>query len=144
MKTVILTKARPWAFFDGTCRGRDSIVDVGFRSTWWILTFSVLKPTVADEPTTLQVKGESLLTINWITGLVHVINNSLFLLAKQLKKDFKEHFQLINFQHLYREQNLEADQLSKAGLDLDENCQFLEKDENNVLLHNRIDVLNNF
>ena len=47
----------------------------------------------------------------------HIVTNSLFHLARQLE-DIKDNFQDITFQHIFREHNLEFDQLSKEGISM--------------------------
>lgn len=132
-KVLCLDRSRPWAYFDGACRDMDALVGLGFalylsdthvfhfkanddRGTNNLGEFNslfyLLKFALKSHVTSLQVKGDSLLTTNWMNGSVQVVNNSLYSLACELKRLVVQ-FQQINFQHLYREQNSEAD-----GLDI--------------------------
>jgi len=64
----------------------------------------------------LSVYGDSLLVINQITGLYKVKSDSLLELHKEAV-ELKTHFDYIEFNHVYRENNKRADELSNLALE---------------------------
>jgi ribonuclease HI len=64
----------------------------------------------------LSVYGDSLLVINQITGLYKVKSDSLLELHKEAV-ELKTHFDYIEFNHVYRENNKRADGLSNLALE---------------------------
>jgi ribonuclease HI len=71
------------------------------------------------EITQLQIFGDSLLVIQWMKGdymLRNFLLQPLFSDIKNLQSTFSH----ISFSHVYRDKNIEADRLSKQGLELQE------------------------
>lgn len=66
--------------------------------------------------TNLSVLGDSLLVINQVTGLYKVKADSLLELHKEVQ-DLKSQFEYIEFNHVYRENNKRADELSNLALE---------------------------
>ena len=67
----------------------------------------------------LQVYGDSLLVINQVTGKFKVNNVLLQELHKEVIK-LTKNFDYIAFNHVYRDKNKRADQLSNMALDIEE------------------------
>jgi ribonuclease HI len=67
----------------------------------------------------LQVYGDSLLVINQVTGKFKVNNVLLQELHKEVIK-LTKNFDYIAFNHVYRDKNKRADELSNLGLDIEE------------------------
>lgn len=75
-----------------------------------------LKGAVDLGITNLSVLGDSLLVINQVTGLYKVKSDSLLELHKEVL-DLKSQFDYIEFNHVYRENNKRADELSNLALE---------------------------
>jgi ribonuclease HI len=101
--------------------------------------FFLLKFSLQNHVTSIQIMGDSLLSIHWMKGFVQIVSNSLQPLAFELKT-LATFFQQVNFEHIYREWNMEAN-LSKVGLVLEENTFILEEYNNGSLMNIKIDVL---
>jgi ribonuclease HI len=67
----------------------------------------------------LQVYGDSLLVINQVTGQFKVNNILLKELHQEVIK-LTKNFDYIAFNHVYRDKNKRADELSNLGLDIEE------------------------
>ena len=65
----------------------------------------------------LEVFGDSMVVINWINKTQRCRNSSLDTLYEEVNR-ILTNFESISFKHVYREWNMEADKLSKAGLNL--------------------------
>jgi ribonuclease HI len=65
----------------------------------------------------LQVYGDSLLVINQVTGKFKVNNVLLQELHKEVIK-LSKNFDYIAFNHVYRDKNKRADELSNLGLEV--------------------------
>ena len=65
----------------------------------------------------LQVFGDSMVVINWINKTQRCRNTSLDTLFEEVYR-ILANFESISFKHVYRERNMEANKLSKAGLNL--------------------------
>ena len=66
--------------------------------------------------TNLSVLGDSLLVINQVNGTYKVKSASIFNLYKEVQS-LKSQFEYIDFNHVYREYNKRADELSNLALD---------------------------
>jgi len=75
-----------------------------------------LKGALDLKITNLSVLGDSLLVINQVTGLYKVKSDSLLELHKEVL-DLKAQFNFIEFNHVYRENNKRADELSNLALE---------------------------
>jgi ribonuclease HI len=75
-----------------------------------------LKGALDLKITNLSVLGDSLLVINQVTGLYKVKSDSLLELHKEVL-DLKSQFNFIEFNHVYRENNKRADELSNLALE---------------------------
>jgi ribonuclease HI len=64
----------------------------------------------------LNVEGDSLLVINQMTGLYKCRSTNLFDLYEQAKK-LASHFEKIQFNHVLRDKNKRADELSNIAVD---------------------------
>ena len=78
-----------------------------------------LNEAISRNITELQVYGDSLLVINQVTGQFKVNNILLKELHKEVIKLTKS-FHYIAFNHVYRDKNKRADQLSNMALDIEE------------------------
>ena len=58
-----------------------------------------------------------MVVINWINKTQRCRNSSLDTLYEEVNKTFSN-FESISFKHVYRERNMDADKLSKEGLNL--------------------------
>ena len=58
-----------------------------------------------------------MVVINWINKTQRCRNSSLDTLYEEVNKTLSN-FELISFKHVYREQNMDADKLSKVELNL--------------------------
>ena len=65
----------------------------------------------------VQVFGDSMVVIKWINKTQRCKNYSLGTLYEEVNRNLSN-FESISFKHVYREQNMDADKLSKAGLNL--------------------------
>ena len=65
----------------------------------------------------LQVFGDSLVVINWINKIQKCRNTSLDALFEEVSR-LLTNFESISLKHVYREQNMDADKLSKAGINM--------------------------
>ena len=65
----------------------------------------------------LQIFGDSLVVINWINKTQRCINTSLDALVEEFSRLFAN-FDSLSLKHVYREQNMEVDRLSKEGISL--------------------------
>lgn len=82
-----------------------------------------LKESISRNIKQLYVNGDSLLVINQVNGVFKVKNSKLFELYQEVIELIKQ-FEYIEFNHVYREHNKRADQLSNLALDvLDVNAQ---------------------
>ena len=66
----------------------------------------------------LQVFGDSLVIINWINKIQKCRNTSLDALFEKVSR-LLANFESLSLKHLYKEGNMEADRLSKAGINLE-------------------------
>ena len=65
----------------------------------------------------LQVFGDSLVVINWINKIQKCRNTSLAALFEEVSR-LLTNFESLTLKHVYREQNMDADRLSKARINL--------------------------
>ena len=65
----------------------------------------------------LQIFGDSVIVINWINKPQRCKNTSLDALVEEVRK-LLANFDSLSLKHVYREQNMEANRLSKAGISL--------------------------
>lgn len=98
-----------------------------------------LKQAIQMEIDHLNVLGDSLLVINQVNGVYKVKSDDLRELHDEVI-NLKKHFKFIEFNHVYRENNKRADELSNIALDEDhvlestlneikEEIKVLEKEE---------------
>ena len=83
---------------------------------------------------TLTVYGDSLLVINQVNGIYKVRNEKLFELYGTILM-LKQKFSYITFNHVYRENNKRADELSNLAISkdyLDEKMYYDEDDEDDA------------
>ena len=66
----------------------------------------------------LQVFGDSLVVINWMNKIQRRRNTSLVALFEEVNR-LLANFESLSLKHVYRERNMEADRLSKAGINLE-------------------------
>ena len=66
----------------------------------------------------LQVFGDSLVVINWINKIQKCRNTSLDALFEEVSR-LLANCESLSLKHVYREQNMEADILSKVGINLE-------------------------
>ena len=78
-----------------------------------------LKEALSRNIKQLQVYGDSLLVINQVTGQFKVNNILLKELHQEVIK-LTKNFDYIAFNHVYRDKNKRADQLSNMALDIEE------------------------
>lgn len=136
-KPVSLMEGIPWAFFDGASQNNkaeagicihlnhDHILkaSVGLGSgsnnlaelsalrllLCWLLQRNIH---------TIQIFGDSQNVINWVNGNATCRNQIMKTIVEEIMY-LKTSFNSLFFCHIYREKNMEADQLSKAGLQQD-------------------------
>lgn len=77
-----------------------------------------LKQAIQMEIDHLNVLGDSLLVINQVNGVYKVKSDDLRELHEEVN-ELKKHFKFIEFNHVYRENNKRADELSNIALDED-------------------------
>lgn len=75
-----------------------------------------LEEAIRLKISTISVCGDSLLVINQINGLYKIRNHKLIPLYEKIML-LKQQFTYIDFNHIYRENNKRADQLSNLALD---------------------------
>lgn len=76
-----------------------------------------LETAIEKEIKKISVCGDSLLVINQVNGIYKVKNKNLFELYNRVDK-LKKAFNYIDFNHVYRNENKRADQLSNLALEL--------------------------
>jgi len=67
----------------------------------------------------LRIFGDSLLVINWLLGKSQIKAHNLSHRCNRIMEQIKR-FDMIKFEHIYREHNLVADFVSKKGMDCSE------------------------
>jgi ribonuclease HI len=88
--------------------------------------------------TNLSVLGDSLLVINQVNGIYKVKSDSIFDLYEEVLV-LKAQFALVEFNHVYREYNKRADELSNLALDQSDFIKELDEDwTEEVILDNLI------
>jgi ribonuclease HI len=103
---------------------------------WCILFFAHYKKV-----TRLQLVGDSKVIIDWFTN---ANNLQVVYLQPWMKKirDLNRKFTQLKIQHIYRGFNMEADQLSKATLSLEEDgLYYAAVNEGHADLFDRIDIV---
>ena len=70
---------------------------------------------IENECTQLEIFGDSMIVINWINKVQSWHNVFLNIVLMGTQRCLEE-FDSFSFQHVYRERNTIADQLSKLGL----------------------------
>ena len=78
-----------------------------------------LKEAISRNIKQLYVNGDSLLVINQVNGVFKVKNSKLFELHEEVMELIKQ-FDYIEFNHVYRDHNKRADQLSNLGNDINQ------------------------
>lgn len=77
------------------------------------LRLLLLKPIV-EGCSALQIFGDSMIVINWATGILRCRNIRLLPILEEILL-LKQHFDFISITHVYRERNRLANKLSKEG-----------------------------
>jgi ribonuclease HI len=133
---VEIDKSSPWGFFDGASQhnrcGGGGILYLS-ESHYYSMTFGFgtgtnnyvelmsLKLLIAFAIEkgchSLNVFGDSLNVINWIKGTQRCTNTRLATLVEDIFR-LQTSFDSLIFQHVYRENNKEADRRSKEGVHL--------------------------
>ena len=96
------------------------LLDVGYGmntkfellALWGLLLFAILKNLLA-----LQVRGDSKEINDWALGK-HDIHSIIMMHWLRRTKDLFRFFSFLSFQHVYREYNVLADELSKKAIGL--------------------------
>jgi len=99
-----------------------SINNLAEITALWSLLYWALHLNIKE----LRVFGDSLLVINWILGKCINKARNLSHRCNRIKEQIKS-FDLIKFEHIYREHNMVADSLSKKGLDCAEGILQVEE-----------------
>jgi ribonuclease HI len=133
---IEIDSSSPWGFFDGASQqnicGGGGLLFLS-ASHYFIMTFGIgpgtnnfaellsLKLLIAfaieKGCLSLKVYGDSLNVINWIKGTQRCLNTRLVALVEDIAR-LQTSFDTFVCQHVYRENNKEADQRSKEGLNL--------------------------
>jgi ribonuclease HI len=82
-----------------------------------IALWTLLETAKEKNLSKLQVFGDSKLVIDWARGINNIQNPRLASLLRDIKLTFRD-FEWISFQHILRELNTKADELSKEALQL--------------------------
>jgi len=144
-KPVTIQEGTPWAFFDGASQNDmaraglciylnpehsfKASVGLGLGTNNYaelsalrlLLCWLIRKNIFA-----IQIFGDSLNVINWVNGSSSCHNQILKPLLEEIML-LKSSFNRISICHTYRENNEEADQLSKAGLQQNLGCWSIEE-----------------
>ena len=144
-KPVIIQEGIPWAFFDGASQNDragaglciylnpehsfKASVGLGMGtnnfaelSALRLLLCWFLKKNIFA----IQVFGDSLNVINWVNGTSSCQNQILKNLLEEIML-LKTSFNSLSLCHIYRDNNKEANQLSKAGLQQNMGCWSIEE-----------------
>jgi ribonuclease HI len=126
----------PWGFFNGASQGHPPTYGVGVvlyishshyihirympggrtnNREKLIALWTLLETTKEIFFPKLQVFGDSKLVIDWARGINNIQNPRLASLLRDIKLTFKD-FEWLTFQHILRELNSKADELSKEAL----------------------------
>ena len=131
----IIDKTKPWGFFYGFASGNPQVCGTGvilflkddhyftFKarlgvgtnnfvelSTLKLLLILALEKQISN----IQVFGDSLLVINWISGKFRIHNLQLAQILQEVNK-LSNLFEQADFKHIYRERNTLADKLANDG-----------------------------
>jgi ribonuclease HI len=149
---LIIDTHTPWAFFDGASQGvpprggaRGGIFltqnhTLSFKASTGPSTnnqseLSTLKLALllAKEKwlTHLQIMGDSQIVIKWMDGKVKLGNFLLQPLFKDVKH-LQSTFSRITFAHVYKENKMEVDRISKDGLNLQEGIWEIESQQEHI------------
>jgi ribonuclease HI len=82
-----------------------------------IALWTLLETAKEKNLSKLQVFGDSKLVIDWARGINNIQNPRLASLLRDIKLTFRD-FEWLSFQHILRELNTKADELSKEALQL--------------------------
>ena len=74
----------------------------------------------------MRIFGDSLLIIDWLLGKAVINAHNLTHRCYRIKELIKQ-FDLLNFEHIYRVHNMEADSLSKKGIGCPEGILQIEE-----------------
>jgi ribonuclease HI len=153
---VVIDSASPWGFFDGASQqnicGGGGLLFLS-ASHYFIMTFGfrpgtnnfaelmslklLIAFTIEKGCLSLKVYGDSLNIINWIKGTQRCLNTRLAALVEDITR-LQTSFDTFVCQHVYRENNKEADQRSKEELNLAMGqCKIIEhyNEQANEYLH---------
>jgi len=100
---------------------------------------SLMMVALTKEIRQLQVFRDSQPEINWLNYSQQIHNVALQPSALQVKENASQ-FKVINFTHIYRELNMDADSLSKQGPPQDPGFLWLEEHVNGVINETRVDL----
>jgi ribonuclease HI len=132
----VIDNTSPWGFFDGASQqnlcGGGGLLYLS-HSHYFIMTFGIGPGTnnfaellslkllivfaIEKGCRTLKVFGDSLNVINWIKGTQRCLNTRLATLVEDIQR-LQTNFDSLVCQHVYRENNKEADQRSKEGINM--------------------------
>ena len=133
-----IDKAVPWGYFDGSVAGSPQICGAGgilyisdehfftlsarlglgtnnFAKIFALKLFIIL--ALKQGVQSLQIFGDSLLVINWVSGKYR-INNILLTQILQEVIRLSNFLEKVEFKHIYREKNFKADALANAGVNV--------------------------
>ena len=131
----IIDKSQPWGFFDGSassdphlCGARGILflkedhfytfkagLGVGTNNYAELYALKLLLRLALDKQVSkIQVFGDSLLVINWITGKFRSHNLQLAQMLEEVNKLSNLFVQSV-FKHIYHERNASADMLANEG-----------------------------
>jgi ribonuclease HI len=127
-----------WGYFDGASQGHPPSIGVGVvlflnqnhyiniryapgggsnNKDELIALWTLLETTKQKDIRKLQVMGDSKLVIDWEKGKLSIQNINLANITRDIRLSFQS-FEWISFQHVLRELNVKADELSKEALQL--------------------------
>jgi ribonuclease HI len=136
IQTETIDKSKPWAYFDGasqnqTCGGGFVLhlsenhsfhiklgLGQGTNNYAELLTLKLLLLFAKEKDLLhLQIFGDSMIVINWARKLQQCHNIFLLPILEDILR-LMEEFDTVTISHVYRNMNMVADALSKAGLPL--------------------------
>ena len=143
----IIDKTKPWGFFDRSASGNLHLCGAGgilYLKEDHYFTFKVglglgtnnlaelyamkllLILDLDKQITKIQVFGDSMLVINWITGKFRIHNLQLAQILQEVSR-LSDFFEQADFKHIYRERNTLADKLANDGGKVQNGYWFISK-----------------
>jgi ribonuclease HI len=128
----------PWGYFDGANQGYPPSIGIGVvlflnqnhyiyigyapgggsnNKAELIALSTLLETTKKNDNMKLQVMGYFKLVIDWAKGKMSIQNIILVNILRDIRLSFQS-FEWLSFQHILRELNVKADDLSKEALQL--------------------------